>query len=24
VTIQWFTARLEYWLTPWARAGHEL
>jgi NitT/TauT family transport system permease protein len=24
VTIQWFTARLEYWLTPWSRAGHEL
>jgi NitT/TauT family transport system permease protein len=24
VTIQWFTARLEIWLTPWARAGHEL
>lgn len=24
VTIQWFTARLEVWVTPWARAGHEL
>lgn len=23
VTIQWFTARLEFWLTPWARTGHE-
>jgi NitT/TauT family transport system permease protein len=23
VTIQWFTARLEVWLTPWSRAGHE-
>ena len=23
VTIQFFTARLEYWLTPWSRAGHE-
>jgi ABC-type nitrate/sulfonate/bicarbonate transport system permease component len=23
VTIQWFTARLEVWLTPWARSGHE-
>ena len=22
VTIQWFTARLEYWMTPWART-HE-
>jgi ABC-type nitrate/sulfonate/bicarbonate transport system permease component len=24
VTIQWFTARLEIWLTPWARAGNEI
>ncbi len=23
VTIQWVTARLEVWLTPWARAGNE-
>ncbi len=23
VTIQWFTARLEVWLTPWARTGNE-
>ncbi len=23
VTIQWFTARLEFWLTPWARTGQE-
>ncbi len=23
VTIQWFTSRLEVWLTPWARTAHE-
>jgi NitT/TauT family transport system permease protein len=24
VTIQWFTARLEHWLTPWSRTGETI
>jgi len=24
VTIQWFTARLEYWLTPWSRTNERV
>ena len=23
VTIQWFTARIEYWVAPWARTADE-